>query len=673
MKKGFISLAIVAFSLAAFAQSEVLTPEKLWQLGRVSLDAVSPDGQNAVYGVTYYNVEANKGNRDLYIVPVAGGTSKKITAFDGGENSAQFTPDGKRIGFLRGATLWEMNADGSDQHKVSDEEMNGFQYSPDGKSILFIRDVKMEKSVQDQYPDLPKANARLIDDLMYRHWDSWDDFKYSNIFVAPYTNGKIEGMPQNIMNEPYDSPLQPFGGMEQISWSPDSKWIAYTSKKQSGKEYAESTNSDIYLYELATRKTTNLTEGMNGYDQEPAWNNDGRYLAWNSMATPGFESDRNRIFVYDFQTKKKEEVTVGYDNPAEHPQWSPDGKSIYCISIVKGTEQLYVVDVATKKTKPVTEGRHDFSAFALAGPETLVGQRMSMSEPAELFRIDVKSGKMTQLTFTNKAQLDQIKMGKVEERHVKTTDDKDMLAWVIYPPNFDPKKKYPTLLYCQGGPQSPVSQFFSYRWNFQLMAANGYIVVAPNRRGLPGFGSEWNNQISGDWGGQAMKDLLSAIDDVKLDPWVDAGHLGAVGASFGGYSVFWLAGNHDKRFKAFIAHDGVFNFESFYGTTEEMFFANHDLGGPYWGKKPPESYKKFSPHLFVDKWDTPILIVQGEQDFRVPVAEGLQAFQAAQMKGVPSKLLYLPDEGHWVLSPQDGLLWQRVFFGWLDQYLKEQP
>lgn len=673
MKKGFISLAIVAFSLAAFAQSEVLTPEKLWQLGRVSLDAVSPDGQNAVYGVTYYNVEANKGNRDLYIVPVAGGTSKKITAFDGGENSAQFTPDGKRIGFLRGATLWEMNADGSDQHKVSDEEMNGFQYSPDGKSILFIRDVKMEKSVQDQYPDLPKANARLIDDLMYRHWDSWDDFKYSNIFVAPYTNGKIEGMPQNIMNEPYDSPLQPFGGMEQISWSPDSKWIAYTSKKQSGKEYAESTNSDIYLYELATRKTTNLTEGMNGYDQEPAWNNDGRYLAWNSMATPGFESDRNRIFVYDFQTKKKEEVTVGYDNPAEHPQWSPDGKSIYCISIVKGTEQLYVVDVATKKTKPVTEGRHDFSAFALAGPETLVGQRMSMSEPAELFRIDVKSGKMTQLTFTNKAQLDQIKMGKVEERHVKTTDDKDMLAWVIYPPNFDPKKKYPTLLYCQGGPQSPVSQFFSYRWNFQLMAANGYIVVAPNRRGLPGFGSEWNNQISGDWGGQAMKDLLSAIDDVKLDPWVDAGHLGAVGASFGGYSVFWLAGNHDKRFKAFIAHDGVFNFESFYGTTEEMFFANHDLGGPYWGKNPPESYKKFSPHLFVDKWDTPILIVQGEQDFRVPVAEGLQAFQAAQMKGVPSKLLYLPDEGHWVLSPQDGLLWQRVFFGWLDQYLKEQP
>lgn len=673
MKKGFISLAIVALSLAAFAQSGVLTPEKLWQLGRVSLDAVSPDGQTAVYGVTYYNIEANKGNRDLYIVPVAGGTSKKITAFDGGENSAQFTPDGKRIGFLRGSLLWEMNADGSDQHKVSDEEMNGFQYSPDGKSILFIRDVKMDKSAQDQYPDLPKANARVIDDLMYRHWDSWHDFSYSNIFVAAYTNGTIEGTPANIMNEPYDSPLQPFGGMEQISWSPDGKWIAYTCKKLSGKEYAESTNSDIYLYELSTRKTTNLTEGMNGYDQEPAWSNDGRYLAWNSMATPGFESDRNRIFVYDFQTKKKEEVTVGYDNPAEHPQWSPDGKSIFCISIVKGTEQLYVVDVATKKIKPVTEGRHDFSAFGVAGPETLVGQRMSMSEPAELFRVDVKSGKMTQLTFTNKAQLDQIKMGKVEERHVKTTDDKDMLAWVIYPPNFDPKKKYPTLLYCQGGPQSPVSQFFSYRWNFQLMAANGYIVVAPNRRGLPGFGSEWNNQISGDWGGQAMKDLLSAIDDVKLDPWVDAGHLGAVGASFGGYSVFWLAGNHDKRFKAFIAHDGVFNFESFYGTTEEMFFANHDLGGPYWGKNPPEGYKKFSPHLFVDKWDTPIMIVQGEQDFRVPVAEGLQAFQAAQLKGIPSKLLYLPDEGHWVLSPQDGLLWQRVFFGWLDQYLKEQP
>lgn len=662
----FIALTI---SAGLSAQNDLLTPEKLWQFGRVSLDDVSPDGKTALYGVTYYDMAANKGNRDLYIAPVAGGTAKKITAFDGGEINGQYTPDGNRIGFLRSGQLWEMNPDGSDQRRVSEESMNGFLYAPDGKRILFIRDVKMDQTVQDRYPDLPKANGRIIDNLMYRHWDSWHDFAYSQIFIADYENGQLKGQPVNIINQPYDAPLQPFGGMEQIAWSPDGRFIAYTCKKLSGTAYAVSTNSDIYLYDLSTGQTANLSEGLNGYDMEPAFSPDGRYLAWNSMPTPGFEADRTHIYVYDFQTKKKEDLTAGLDQEANHPQWSPDGKTIYFISGVKATYQLFALDVASKKAKAITQGRHDFNAFKVAGPATLVGQRVSMSTPAELYAVDIKSGAMTAVTTTNQAMLNSLKLGKVDERQVKTTDGKNMLVWMVYPPNFDPTKKYPTLLYCQGGPQSAVSQFFSYRWNLQLMAANGYIVVAPNRRGLPSFGQEWNNQISTDWGGQAMKDLLSAIDDAKREPYVDSERLGAVGASFGGYSVFWLAGNHQKRFKTFIAHSGMFHMESWYGTTEELFFANHDLGGPYWSERIPESYSKHSPHLYVDNWDTPILIIHGERDYRVPVTEGMQAFQAAQLRGIPSKFLYLPDEGHWVLTPQTSLLWQRVFFEWLEKYL----
>ena len=669
--KNILTTLIFIFLISGLnAQNNRLTPEGLWDLGRVSLDDVSPDGKTVLYGVTYYDVPSETSNRDLYLVPTTGGKSKKITAFEGSEYNAVYRPDGQKIGFLKGGNLWEMNADGSDQQKVSDEQMNGFKYSPDGKHILFIRDVKYGEKANEKYDDLPKTEAKIIDNLMYRHWKNWDDMANSNIFIAPYSNGKLTAASTNIMKEPFDSPVNPFGGMEQIAWSNDGSKIAYTCKKTMGVDYTVTTNSDIYIYDLKTQKTTNLTKGMTGYDMEPAFSPDGRYMAWNSMEEEGFESDRNRIFVYDFKKKNKTEITEGLDRACNHPHWSKDSKTVFCLTGDKATNQMAAIDLKSKKFRLVTKGVHNYYGVIPANSQYLIGPKCSMSMPIDLYRVDAKTGAETQLTFENKEQLDDLKMGKVEEKWVKTTDGKDMLVWMIYPPNFDPKKKYPTLLYCQGGPQAAVSQFWSYRWNFQLMAANDYIIVAPNRRGLPSFGRQWNDQISGDWGGQAMKDYLSAIDEAAKEPYVDEDNLGAVGASFGGYSVYWLAGNHNKRFKSFISHCGLFNLESWYGTTEEMFFANKDIGGAYWDPKLKEQYLKNSPHRYVQNWDTPMLVIHGEKDFRVPISEGMQAFQAAQLQGVPSRFLYFPDEGHWVQKPQNGLLWHREYFGWLDKWLK---
>jgi dipeptidyl aminopeptidase/acylaminoacyl peptidase len=677
-QKHLILALILTLAGIAYSQSGRITPELLWDLGRVSLDDISPDGKTALFGVTYYDIAADKGNRDLYIIPTSGGESmptgmqaKKITAFDGGENNGQYRPDGKRIGFLRGSELWEMNPDGSDQRRVSTEEMSGFKYAPNGKHILFIRDVAYTQGpIEDKPEDLPKASGKVITDLMYRHWDTWEEEKYSNVFIAPYSDGTLTGEPKNIMNVPYDSPLKPFGGMEEIAWNTNSTGIAYTCKMLTGTAFAKSTNSEIYYYDIKTGKTTNLSEGMNGYDKEPVFSPDGKYVAWHSMERDGYEADRNRIFIYDFMTKERREVTKGYDREINGATWSADGKTLYCTTGDKATYQIGSINVATGAFKMHTAGVHDYHNFGIAAPNMIIAERTSMSYPQELFKVDLTTGKQEQLTFINKKILDTVALGDVKKRMVKTTDGKDMLVWMIYPPNFDPNKKYPTLLYCQGGPQSAVSQFWSYRWNFQLMAANDYIVVAPNRRGLPSFGQEWNEQISGDWGGQAMKDYLSAIDDAAKEPYVDTANLGAVGASFGGYSVFWLAGNHNKRFKSFIAHDGVFNLESMYGTTEEMFFVNWDMGGPYWDPALKEEYLQHSPHRYVQNWDTPIMVIHGEQDFRVPVGEGMQAFQAAQLRGIPSKFLYFPDENHWVLKPQNGILWHREFFKWLDDWLK---
>lgn len=668
-----------------FAQDR-LTPELLWKIGRISDEQVSPDGQYVLFGMSKYELSENKGNRNLYIINLGAGSkgkaalksgvTRQLTDMEGSEFSARWRPDGKAIGFLSASSgsvqLWEINPDGSNLHQVSDIDggIANFAYSPKGDMVSFTMDVKMDKTVNELYPDLPEANARLIDDLMYRHWNAWHDYAYSHVFVASYFAGKI-GEKRDIMeNEPYDSPLNPFGGDEQIAWHPDGKLLAYTSKKKKGKEYTVSTNSEIYLYDHTTKETKNLTKGMMGYDVEPAFSPDGSKIAWLSMERDGFESDRNRIFVQDLSTGKKEELTTGFDQSAGHLHWAKDSKSIYFTSVTKATYQMYKVDVASKNIQQLTFGTHNYYSVHEAG-DMLIGRRTSMSYPAELYKVDPRTSKQTPLTVMNQQTLKDVQWGEVKERTVKTTDGKDMLTWVIYPPDFDPDRKYPTLLYCQGGPQSAVSQFFSYRWNFQLMAAQGYIVVAPNRRGLPGFGQQWNDDISGDWGGQAMRDYLAAIDDVAKENYVDNDKLGAVGASYGGYSVYYLAGIHEKRFKTFISHCGLFNLESWYGATEEMFFANWDLKGAYFNSPPPPSYEKFSPHKLVDNWDTPILVIHGEKDFRVPVTEGMQAFNVAQLKGIPSKFLYFPEEGHWVQQPQNGVLWHRVFFNWLGTYLKE--
>ncbi len=665
--------AMLLFCSKSNAQTSSLTPEKLWQLGRVALEDVSPDGKTTVYGVTRYNLAANKGNTDLYVIDNESDvpTARRVTAFEGSEYNARFRADGKKIGFLRDGFLWEMNPDGSDQQQASDLEMNGFIYSPTGDKILFAQDVKYRKTTKETYPDLPMANARIYDDLLYRHWKNWDDQSESNVFFAEYKDGKIVGAPQNIIGEAFEVPLEPDEGMEQIAWSADGKFIAYSCKKLRGKEYATSTNTDIFLYELATAKTTNLSEGMKGYDKEPIFSPDGKYLVWTSMERAGFEADRTRLFSYNLQTRKREELTVGFDNDVAAPKWSADSKIIYFVGGDNGTHPLFGLNFLSKKITQLTSGIHDYVAFGLGAAGKLIAQRQSMSMPSELYSVEIKNGSAKQITSTNKALMSQIKIGEVRKKVIKTTDGKEMLVWMILPPDFDAKKKYPTLLYCQGGPQSALSQFWSYRWNFQLMANNGYVVVAPCRRGMPTFGRKWNDDISKDWGGQPMRDYLSAIDDAKKEPFVDADRLGAVGASYGGYSVYWLAGNHEKRFKCFISHCGLFNLESWYGTTEELFFANHDIGGAYWDKPTPESYSKFSPHNFVGNWDAPILVIHGERDFRVPLQEGMQAFQAARLKGIPARFLTFPDEGHWVSSPQNSVLWQREYFAWLEKWLKK--
>ena len=689
----FTFLVMVLFSAFTFGQgnngrtdlitkknmklnSNIMTPEVLWSFGRIGESVVSPDKTTVLFGVTYYDIQQNKGNCDLYTIGVDGKNLKQITSTPGSEYNATWRPDGKKIGFLSAQSgemqLYEINPDGTDAKQISfiNGGIDGFKYSPDMSKILYIQEVKVDKNTQDIYPDLPKASGRIMDDLMYRHWDQFVD-TYTHIFVADYNENKITEGTDIMPGEPWESPLKPFGGLEQINFSPDSKTIAYTCRKLKGKEYALSTNSDIYLYAIATKKTTNLTEGMMGYDISPVYSPDGSKIAWESMEHNGYESDKSRLFVHDFTTGTKTDYSRDFDQNSNGLTWSDDGKSIYFISDIHATDEIYRLDLKNGKITRITDGIHNYLNVAVAG-KMLIAQRQSMSSPTEIYAVNPKDGKDTQITFVNKDLLDQLKFGNVEKRWIKTTDNKEMLTWIIYPPNFDPNKKYPALLYCEGGPQSTVSQFWSYRWNFQMMAANDYIIVAPNRRGLPGFGTAWNEQISGDYGGQNMQDYLSAIDSMKKEPFVNADKLGCVGASYGGFSVYWLAGNHNKRFKAFIAHDGMFNLESQYTETEEMWFVNWDLGGPFWDKDNATAQRSYanSPHKFVQNWDTPILVIHGERDYRIPATQGMSAFDAAVLRGVPAKMLYFPDENHWVLKPQNGILWQRTFFGWLDKWLK---
>jgi dipeptidyl aminopeptidase/acylaminoacyl peptidase len=647
-----------------------LTPELLWKFGRVADHQLSPDGRSILYNITRYDAGTNKSQTKILKISADGGKPVNI----GEGSNMRWKPGSDKIGFISSETgsaqIWEMNADGQAKVQVSEIEggINGFEYAPDGKKFFYTKDVKMDKTPQDIYPDLPLTNVRIIDDLMYRHWNAWSDYAYSHIFIGELNTVPVKGGLDIMVDEAFDSPLSPYFDQTEIRWSQDSKNIVYTCKKMKGRDFAVSTNSDIYLYNLENKTTENLSQGMPGYDKFPVISPDGSMIAWQSMTTPGYEADKQRLIVMNLATKEKKDLTKDFDQDVANMLWDKDNVTIYFISGYHAAFQIYKINTGTGVISQITKGNHDYTSFSLAN-DVLTGEKMSLSMATEIFRINPASGEETQLTFTNKNIYDAIKMGKVEERWIKTTDNKDMLVWVIYPPDFDPAKKYPALLYCQGGPQSAVSQFFSFRWNLQIMAANDYIIVAPNRRGLPTFGEEWNRQISGDYGGQNMKDYLSAIDNVSKEPFVNKDNLGAIGASYGGYSVFYLAGNHNGRFKAFISHCGIYNLESMYGATEETFFVNFDNGGPFWAKPKPKGYS-FSPHLFVDKWDTPIMIITGEMDLRVPYTQSLEAFNAAQLRGIPSKLLVFPEETHFVMKPQNSILWQREFFGWLDKWLK---
>ncbi|MCL2245498.1 MAG: S9 family peptidase [Lentimicrobiaceae bacterium] len=658
--------------MSTIAQKQIYTPELLWQLDRVSEAVLSPDGAQILFGITHYDIAQNKGNRELFVMPSTGGIYKQLTTTEISEQNAIWRPDGKKIGYLAPVNdemqIWEMNPDGADSKPVSQIAggVESFLYAPTGNRILFTQSVKMDKNAHDLHPDLPKANAMVFDDLMYRHWNDWTDYSYSHIFIADYPS--MANVIDIMKDERAASPIPNNGGLEQICFSPDGNFIAYTSKKKTGKDFAVSTNSDIYLYDVVHKTTKNISATNAGYDVDPIFSPDGNSLIWASMVTDGFESDLKRIFGYDLKTGVTTNYSANFGESASDFIFSKDGKKLYFISGIKATFQIFELNLATKQFKQITQGRHDYRSISLQN-NILIGIRESMERPADIFNINLSTGKETQLTFVNDEKLKEVASITVEERWITTTDGKQMLVWVILPPNFNPNMKYPAVLFCQGGPQSAVSQFFSYRWNFQMMASRGYVVVAPNRRGLPTFGQEWNDQISLDYGGQNMKDYLSAIDNVSKEQYIDETKLGCVGASYGGFSVYWLAGNHNKRFKAFIAHCGMFNLESFYGTTEEVFFVNHDFGGAYWNKPAPHSYS-FSPHRFVGNWDTPMLVIHGGKDFRIPYAEGMQAFNAAQLQGIPSKFLFFPEETHFVLKPQNAILWQREFMGWLDRWLK---
>lgn len=673
-------IALSLSSLFSYAQ-EQLKPETLWKFGRVSEPKVSPNGKLIVYNVTRFNVSENKGNNDLWLVDINGSNIKQLTNTPFSESNARWRPDGKKIGFLStesgSSQLWEMNADGTEKKQISNFEggIYNFNYSPTMKHIYFSQEVEIDLSLKKRYPDLPKANALMYDELMMRHWNQWEDGSFSHVMYCTYENGVLGKAIDIMPNERFDAPTMPFGGEEQLNWSIDGKIIAYTCKKVSGAEYAKSTNTEIYLYNIESGKTTNISQPNIGYDVEPRFSPDGKHIAWLSMERAGFEADKNRIFVMDLSTKIITDILKPYDFSADNILWSKDSKMIYFTACVDAVHQLYSYNLSSKKDqlRKITNGMSDLGSIDLSFDgkiNNIVCTKVNMVTPTEIYKIELQKGNNYKLTNTNDDELKKLEVVKVEKRMVETTDGKEMLVWVIYPPNFDKHKKYPSLLVCQGGPQSTVSQSYSYRWNYQLMASKGYVVVAPNRRGLPSFGQEWNDQISGDWGGQAMQDLLSAVDDVSKEEYIDKDRRAAVGASYGGYSVYWLAGHHQNRFKSFIAHCGVFNLESMYGSTEEIFFVNHDLEGPYWKTPTPKSYDQFSPHKFVKNWNTPILVIHNEKDFRVPLGEGLQAYSAAQLQGIKSRFLYFSDEGHWVTKPQNSLLWQREFFRWLDETLK---
>ncbi len=650
----------------------LMTPEVLWSMGRVSGISVSSDNQQVLYSVQYFDIAQDKGNKELYVVPVAGGEPSRITKTKKSESEAVWSKDGKNIYFVYDGQLWKMRSDGSKRKQLTKHtsDIEGFQFSPDESKLLFISQVQYGKRVKDVYPDLDKSSGKLIDDMMFKHWDEWVE-TIPHPFVADLTKNGLENVVDILKDEPYESPMKPWGGIEQLAWSPDGLTIAYTCRKKTGKDYAVSTNSDIYLYSIKEKTSTCITEGMNGYDTNPVFSPDGQYLAFQSMERDGYEADKERLMIYSLKMVENRCISDSLDGDVSNICWTNDSQNLYFLSALQAVTQIFKVDVMGNSIKQETNESSDFEKIVLAGDQ-LIGLKHTISRPNEIYRIQPTDGKMVALTNENKEIFDQLKVGRVEKRMIKTTDNQEMLTWVVYPPDFDSTRTYPAILFCTGGPQGTLGQFWSYRWNLQLMAAKGYIVVAPNRRGVSGLGQKWKEQISGDYGGQNMLDYLSAIDAVSAEPFVDKNRLGCVGASYGGFSVYWLAGHHQKRFKAFIAHSGIFNCEAQYLETEEMWFEDWDMGGPFWDSKNVVAQRSFanSPHKFVQNWDTPILCIHGEKDYRILASQGMQAFNAAKLRGIPAELLVFPDENHWIVKPQNSILWQRTFFNWLDKWLK---
>ncbi len=732
MKKTIITIAAALFMGGSVLQAQqvkigknniklthdTMTPEALWAMGRIGTTAASPDGKKIVYQVGYYSVEENKGHQMLFVMDANGKNVKQLTVSDNSETDPSWI-DNNTIAFLSDGQIWKMNAEGTNRKKLTSDkiEIEGYKFSPDRKKVVIIKSLPYYGSIKKNPSDLPKATGRLITDMNYRHWDHYVE-TIPHPFVANVNGDNIDAGTDILEGEPYESPMAPFGGIEQIDWSRDSRSVAYTCRKKEGVRYAISTDADIYLYDTETHKTKNLckddadktllaewakadssidaTKSMRGqaidsekfqslnvgYDVNPKFSPDGKYVAWQSMAHNGYESDLNRLCIYDLTKHTKFYATDArnFDTNVDDYCWAPDSKSLYITGVWHATERIWNVSIKGGKVKQITDdGYYDFGGVQMLNGKQLLTTRHSMLHPDDIFVVtpskNEKKALVEQITDENKNIFDQLASATVEQRWVKTTDGKEELVWVILPPHFDKTKKYPTLLYCEGGPQSPVSQFWSYRWNFSIMAAHGYVIVAPNRRGLPGFGSEWNEEVSRDWTGQCMDDYLSAIDDaVKNLPYVDKDRLGAVGASFGGFSVYYLAGHHNKRFKCFIAHDGAFNLESMYTDTEEAWFSNWEYDDAYWNKDQTAAARKTyenSPHKAVNNWDTPILCIHGEKDYRINANQGMGAFNAARMKGIPAELLLFPDENHWVLKPQNGILWQRTFFEWLDRWLKK--
>ena len=686
-------------------KSDLLSPEGLWAMGRIGGYAPSPDGKQVVYQVGYYSVKENKSHQVLCIINADGSNQRQLTTSADSETDPSWL--GNRIAFITGGEIWTMEADGTDRRQLShtDGNVEGYKFSPDGTKVVYIKQLPFHEIIKENPSDLPMATGRLVTDLMYRHWDHYVE-SIPHPFVAEVTADGIGAGTDILEGEPYECPMEPFGGIEQLDWSRDSKQIAYTCRKKTGLEYSISTDSDIFLYDVANKTTRNLckpegyvapkvdptktlrTQSVNspanlannpGYDQNPQFSPDGKYVAWLSMARDGYESDRMRLCVYELATGTKRYLTESFDSNVDDFCWSDTKDAlIYFIGVWHATENLYSINWKGEVKQIITSTPDcpwaDFGSLKMLGDgKRIIAERHNYTSPADLYLIspNTKAPKkvaVAQLTQENKHILDQLAKPSVDQRWVKTTDGKDMLYWVIRPPHFDPNKKYPTLLFCEGGPQSPVSQFWSYRWNFMIMASQGYVIIAPNRHGLPGFGSEWCEEISGDWTGQCMDDYACA----NL-PYVNKDRLGAVGASFGGFSVYYLAGHHNKRFKCFIAHDGAFNLEAMYTETEENWFSNWEYDDAYWNKDQTADARKTytnSPHRFVDDWDTPILCIHGEKDYRINATQGMSAFNAARMKGIEAQLLIFPDENHWVLKPQNGILWQRTYFNWLDRWLK---